>query len=198
MNISQSAVAILGGATLLAISAITALQTNAADFPNSQSVRIASAIDCSPIRGTWFYNGKGIPVSHLSGDRIRVTMSNFRRPTAMGRMISPSAMEVTFPDDGTFIGTLHGDGQIRWNNGTVWQATQFAGSWKYEGEYGPRVVQLGDELRVGMSKYNRPTALGNITAPGRATVNFTDDAVHTATLVGPTCIKWSNGTTWTK
>ncbi len=198
LKISQSAVAICAGATLLAIPSMTALQANAADTSTRQPMKIARAIVCSPIRGTWFYNGKGIPVSHLSGNRIRVTMSNFRRPTAMGRMISPTAMEVTFPDDGTFIGTLNGDGQISWNNGTVWQATQFAGTWQYEGEYGPKVVQLGDELRVGMSKYNRPTALGNVTAPGKATVNFTDDAIHTATLIGPNCIKWSNGTTWTK
>ncbi len=198
MKIPQSAVAIFGSAALLAIASITALETKAVDFPSRQPMRIARTVTCSTTDGTWFHSGKGIPVSQISGNRIRVNMSNFRRPTAMGRILSPTQIEVTFPDDGTFIGTLNGDGQISWNNGTVWQATQFAGSWKYEGEYGPKVRQLGDELLVGMSKYNRPTARGNVTAPGRATVNFTDDAIHTATLVGPNCIKWSNGTTWTK
>ncbi len=205
MKIHQSAVSILGGAALLAIlllkgsanASTTALQTKIG-FSSNQSVKIARAITCSPINGTWVFDGKGIPVSLERGDRIRVNMSNFRRPTAMGRMISPNQIEVTFPDDATFIGSLDGQGKISWNNGTVWQATKFAGTWQYEGEYGPKVVQLGDELRVGMSKYNRPTALGNVTAPGKATVNFTDDAIHTATLIGPNCLKWSNGTTWTK
>jgi len=198
MKIPQPVVAIFAGAALFAIASITALPTKAEDLPSRQPVRIARAIACSTINGTWFHSGKGIPVSQISGNRIRVNMSNFRRPTAMGRMLGPTQIEVTFPDDGTFIGTLNGDGQISWNNGTVWQATQFAGSWQYEGEYGPKVRQVGDELLVGMSKYNRPTARGNLTAPGKATVNFTDDAIHTATLIAPNCIKWSNGTTWTK
>lgn len=195
--------AIFGGVTLITLAFATTSQAKTAVFANSQSVkpvkslRIARAVVCSPLNGTWFYDGKGVPVS-LRGDRVTVNMSAFRRPTATGRMLSPTQLQVTFPDDGTFVGTLDGQGKISWNNSTVWQATQFAGSWKYEGQYGPKIQQLGDNLRVDMSRYSRPMALGNVTAPSNASVQFTDDATHTATLIGPNCMKWSNGTTWTK
>lgn len=195
--------AIVGGATLITLAFANISQPSTAVSPNSQSVksvkpvRIARVVACSPLNGTWFYSGKGIPVS-LRGDRVTVNMSAFRRPTATGRMLSPTQLRVTFPDDGTFVGTLDGQGQISWNNSTVWQATQFAGTWQHEGKWGPQIQQLGDNLRVDMSRYSRPTALGNVTSPGRASVQFTDDATHTATLTGPNCIQWSNGTTWTK
>ena len=195
--------AIFGGVTLMVLALATTSRPSTAVAPNSQSVksiqsvRIARVVDCSPINGTWFYGGKGIPVS-LRDDRVTVNMSAFRRPTATGRMLSPTQLQVTFPDDGTFVGTLDGQGKISWNNSTVWQATQFAGSWKYEGKYGPKIQQLGDNLRVDMSRYRRPTAVGNVTAPSHASVQFTDDATYTATLIGPHCLQWSNGTTWTK
>lgn len=188
----------IGGIAIIAFTFTIAHQPSTAELLNHQSFKIAQAVTCSPIKGTWFHSNKGIPVSLDRNNRVVVNMSAFRRPTATGRILSPTQIEVTFPDDATFVGTLNGEGQMSWNNGTVWEATQFAGSWKYEGKYGPKVQQLGDQLQVGMSKYNRPTALGSVTAPGKATVNFTDDAIHTATLIGPNCMKWSNGTTWTK
>lgn len=198
MKISRSIITIISGVTILAIAPVNALQNNPANYSTPQTIKIARAIACSPIRGTWFYDGKGIPVSEQRGNRLRINMSNFGRPNASGVIISPTEIQVTFPDDGTFIGTVNGDGKIRWNNNTIWEATQFAGTWQYEGAYGPRIVQLGDELRISMSRYNRPPAQGRITAPGQAIVDFTDDDVHTATLTGPSCIRWSNGTTWTK
>ncbi|MCX7231672.1 MAG: hypothetical protein NTW15_22195 [Burkholderiales bacterium] len=46
--------------------------------------------------------------------------------------------------------------------------------------------------------YGRPSAQGVLTGPSSATVRFADDAVHNATLVGPACLLWSNGTWWTR
>ncbi len=196
--------AICGVGALIAVGFISTAQTKAADFQGrfrkaeaTPTVKIARASTCSLIKGTWYHNGKGIPVDQY-GDRIRVNMSAFRRPTATGRMLSPTQIEVKFPDDATFIGTLDGRGKINWNNNTTWQATRFAGSWQYEGKWGPRITQLGDNLSVDMSRYSRPTATGNVTTPSTASIQFPDDATHTATLVSPSCVQWSNGTTWTK
>jgi hypothetical protein len=152
---------------------------------------------CSPIEGTWFYSGKGIPVV-ARGEQLTINMAVFRRPNATGRMISDSQIEVSFPDDATYTGTLDGKGQILWSNGTVWQATQFAGKWYFEGQPGPAVSQAGNRLKVSMASYGRPEARGNITGVSKAQVSFPDDATHTATLVGPNCLQWSNGTGWTK
>jgi hypothetical protein len=188
---------IFASAALVTLALTAIPQTHAASFPSDRSVKIARAVVCSSIKGTWFYNGTGIPVSQ-SGDRLRINMSAFRRPNATGRILSDTQIEVTFPDDATFIGTLDGAGKITWNNDTVWQATRFAGTWRYEGNIGPKISQVGDRLRVNMSHYGRPIAQGTITSPSVASVVFPDDATHTATLVSPSCIKWSNGTMWTK
>ena len=153
---------------------------------------------CSPVNGQWSYEGRLGPKIWQSGDKLTVDMSAYGRPMAKGQMISPTQIKVTFPDDATFLGTLDGRGQISWNNGTVWRALDFAGTWNYEDVPGPVITQLGDRLKVNMTRYRRPTATGTITAPSLATIKFPDDATHTATLVSPSCIQWSNSTTWTK
>ena len=153
---------------------------------------------CSPVNGQWYFRGNPGPIITQSGDLLTVDMSAYRRPTATGRILSPTQIQVTFPDDATFVGTLNGRGQINWSNGTVWQALSFAGTWQYEGRPGPVVTQSGNRLTVNMSAYGRPTATGSVTAPANAKVTFPDDATFNGTLVSPSCIQWSNGTTWTK
>lgn len=160
--------------------------------------RPARPVACSPLAGTWFHDRKGIPVSVDARGELLVNMSAYRRPNARGRVLGPAQIEVTFPDDGTFTGTLDGQGQLTWNNGTVWQATQFAGTWQHDSAWGPTIRHVGNELKVGMGAYGRPDAMGTVTAPSHASVNFSDDTTLTATLVAPNCIQWSNGTTWTK
>ena len=126
-------------------------------------------------------------------------MSAYRRPNARGRVLGPAQIEVTFPDDGTFTGTLDGQGQLTWSNGTVWQATQFAGTWQHDSAWGPTIRHVGNELKV---RHGRLWPTGRDghrdRAPRHASVTFSDDATLTATLVAPNCIQWSNGTTWTK
>jgi hypothetical protein len=191
----------------LSILTMTFIATEAVTFSASPKIALANAYNpyaaCSPVKGVWSYEGKGIPVSHEINrpDRIVVNMSAFRRPTARGRILSNNQIEVNFPDDGTFRGTLDGQGKISWNNGTQWQATIFYGSWFYEGKRGPSISKANasnNRLKIDMSKYSRPTAYGDTISPSQATFEFTDDATHTATLVSPSCMKWSNGTTWTK
>ena len=204
MKLHQPMSVVLTGFSLLTMAVGFIPATEAATFSSGSKVALATApVVCSPIKGTWSYDGKGIPIQPevRRPDHFRVTMSNFRRPTAYGRILSNTQIEVNFPDDGTFIGTLDGQGKISWNNGTQWQATIFNGSWFYEGTRGPNISKASasdNRLKIDMSKYSRPTAYGDVISPSQATFEFTDDARHTATLVSPSCMKWSNGTTWTK
>jgi hypothetical protein len=204
MKSHQPISAVLTGVSLLTMAFGFTPATEAVTFSNSSKVALSTApVICSPVRGTWSHDGKGIPIGQeiRRPDRIVVNMSAFRRPTARGRILSNTQIEVNFPDDGTFIGTLDGQGKISWNNGTQWQATIFYGSWFYEGKRGPNISKASasdNRLKIDMSKYSRPTAYGDIISPSQATFEFTDDATHTATLVSPSCMKWSNGTMWTK
>ena len=113
---------------------------------------------------------------------------------------------MNFPDDGTFIGTLDGQGNLNWNNGTSWQSTgstTYAGAWSYlNKKIGPNVnsVKQPDgtyKLKIDMRRYGRPEAIGTATG-SISTVNFPDDGTFTGTLVTPSCLQWSNNTTWKK
>lgn len=164
----------------------------------AQALPIPASSDCSPVNGQWFFGGTPGPIITQSRDRLSVDMSAYGRPAASGRLLSDSTLEVTFPDDATFTGTLDGRGRIRWNNGTLWEARDFSGTWNFSGRPGPVISQSGARLSVNMSAYGRPTASGTTITPTLARVTFPDDGTFTATLVSPSCIRWSNRTIWTK
>ncbi|MBC1196867.1 hypothetical protein H0901_16820 [Microcystis aeruginosa BLCCF158] len=187
MNLRSVKTIVLGGMALLV-----------ATLPITQIAQVSASTICSPVNGQWYLRGNPGPIITQSGDLLTVDMSAYGRPTATGRILSPTQIQVTFPDDGTFVGTLNGRGQINWNNSTVWQALSFAGTWQYEGRPGPVITQSGRRLTVDMSAYRRPTAVGRVTTPGNASVRFPDDATLNATLVSPSCIRWTDSTTWTK
>ena len=115
-------------------------------------------------------------------------------------MISESRIEVTFPDDRTHTARLDGQGRIQWSNDSTWEVPEFGfgGPWRVQGQPGPLIIQVGDALDVDMKRYGRPAARGRVTGPATAVVGFPDDATHTATLVGPACMQWSNGSVWTR
>lgn len=195
------------------VAATTALAFSPVSVPSAQATLRPSDY-CSPLNGQWYFQGRPGPTITESdailwpvdeagrpGRPIHFTvdMSIYGRPRATGEFIGPNQIRVTFPDDGTFIGTLDGMGNIRWNNGTVWQAMNFAGQWRYGGVPGPIVRQEGRHLTIDMSAYRRPTAWGTLITPNQARVTFPDGgATLVATLVSPSCIRWSNGTEWTK
>jgi hypothetical protein len=202
MKLQKLTAAMLGGTILMSLAFAITPPASTAGLSSRQPVRIAQATTtdrlCSSVNGQWYYLGNPGPIVTQSGDRLSVDMSPYGRPRATGRILSPTRIEITFPDDATYVGTLDGRGSIRWNNGSVWQALNFAGTWQYEGTPGPIITQSGDRLTVNMDSYRRPTATGTITAASSARVRFPDDITDTATLVSPNCIRWANGTTWTK
>lgn len=164
---------------------------------NAKPIPSKAAI-CSPVNGQWYFKGSPGPIITQKGRQLSVDMSAYGRPTATGKFLNETQIEVTFPDDATFIGTLNLRGRISWNNGTVWDAQNFSGTWQFLGRPGPIITQTSDQLLVNMSVYSRPVAKGRVTPPSVATVNFPDDGTFGATLVSPSCIKWTNETIWTK
>ena len=74
--------------------------------------------------------------------------------------------------------------------------SNFSGVWG-----GGAVISVeGNSLTIDMSIAGHPQAKGKINPnnPLKAEVNFPDDKTHTATLVSPDRIIWSNGTYWNR
>jgi hypothetical protein len=196
-------------ACLSLLTATTILPT-VAEVPVKPTLKIAQLIappKCDPHVGTWWYQDKSVTLTRDSArtNTFKVRMNSFGRsvPVARGRILSPTQIEVDFPAAGTFIetpgtyiGTLNGQGKISWNNGTEWEAISFFGSWVYEGKRIGIGASGRNMMGINMSQFGRPPASGYKTSASQAVFQFPDDATHTATLVSPTCIKWSNGTIW--
>lgn len=71
--------------------------------------------------GQWYWNGSLGPVISVNGDSLWIDMSAYGRPGATGRILDKFTIEVTFPDDATYIGTLVRENRIEWPNGTIWE-----------------------------------------------------------------------------
>jgi hypothetical protein len=133
---------------------------------------------------------------------MTIDMSYAHRPPATGRLLTRTTISVTFPDAGTFIGTLQAPDLIVWSNGTIWEKT-FTGVTEFDlnGDTwtpGLAVTYLTDGLlTVDMSAMQRPTASGYIVNGTTITVTFPDAGTFIGTLQSPDLIRWSNGTTWT-
>jgi hypothetical protein len=199
----------------LSVLTTTAILPTVAAVPVSPTLKIAgitAPAKCDPHSGVWYYQDKSVTLRRDSDrtNTFKVRMNSFGSsiPFATGKILSPTQIEVNFPAAGTFIetpgtyiGTLNDQGKISWNNGKEWEAITFYGSWFYEGKRGPSISKAranSEDLKINMTAYRRPPATGYKTSASQAIFEFPDDATHTATLVSPNCIKWSNGTIWTK
>jgi hypothetical protein len=214
MNIFQS---IGCGAVLLALTLTNTAPAQAIGTSTGQQIKIAQAADgqCSPVNGTWSYLGKPGPIIYFFKKSFLIDMRAYGRPTAYVRKLTPTQIEVNYPDAGILIGTLNGQGRISWNDGTIWQAEDLEGTWKYAGTPGPKIKQSWEyfntgrdvvktgagSLEIDMSSYGRPVARGSMQASSSSlSVTFADmsSTPQTGIAVSPTCIKWSDGTAWTR
>ncbi len=202
-------------ACLSLLTATTILPTGA-EVPVRPTLKIAqlkAPLKCDPHAGTWWYQDTPVSLSRDSArtNTLKVRMTSFPgsrlTPFARGRILSPTQIEVDFPavagtfikTPGTYIGTLNGQGKISWSNGTEWDATGFTGAWFYErGKSNLSIGASPGGLKIGMKAQGRPPAYGYKTSDSQAVFQFPDDATHTATLVSPSCMKWSNGTIWVR
>jgi hypothetical protein len=72
------------------------------------------------LNGSWTDGSPWIAIIHEGRTSLTVDMSDFDRPAAHGTIIDNSTIQVTFPDDQTYTGTLVGPNAIRWSNGSTW------------------------------------------------------------------------------
>jgi hypothetical protein len=70
------------------------------------------------INGTWL-DPVSIQRITLGGGYLRVFFQN-GRPTAVGFAGNATTIQVTFPDDATYLATVDPGGFIRWSNNTTW------------------------------------------------------------------------------
>ncbi len=148
--------------------------------------------------GVWLYEEKPGPVITVSEDNVTIDMSAYNRPEATGKIVSDNKISVNFKDDSTFTGQLVDKDRIEWSNGTVWNRSQFAGVWLYQGKPGPVISVSEDNVTIDMSAYNRPEATGKIVSDTKISVNFKDDSTFTGELFDKERIEWSNGTFWNR
>ena len=134
---------------------------------------------------------------------LTIDMSDFDRSAAQGSIVDFATIEVTFPDDATYTGTLESPNRIRWSNGTTWTKVvstvlDLNGSWT-AGTARRAIISEGrTNLTIDMSDFDRPAARGSIIDSSTIEVTFPGDTTHTGSLQSPNRIRWSNGTMWTK
>ena len=155
------------------------------------------------LNGAWTDGSPRKAVISVNGDKITINMSGFNRPAARGAIVDGSTITATFPDDRTYIGQLQAPNKIRWSNGSVWTKIvraliDLSGHWT-DGS-GRQAIIFADDttLKIDMSDYHRPTAVGSIIDISTIKVKFPDDATHTGTLQPPMRIAWDNDSAWTK
>jgi hypothetical protein len=154
------------------------------------------------LNGDWTDGSSRNAVISVSRRSLSIDMSAFGRPAASGTVDSYSEITADFPDDKSYKGQLVGN-IIHWSNGSQWQkvintAFDLNGRWT-DGSPWVAVIFAGPEsLAVDMSDFERPNANGKIIDTSTITVTFPDDHAYTGTLVAPSTIRWSNGSTWTK
>jgi hypothetical protein len=114
--------AVLAGIGLFGVA--TSANAQSASIPADAAI-LASTPTVFDLDGTYTDGGSARPVISDVNDVLTVDMSSQHRPTATGLVITgavPSrTIVVTFPDAGSFQGTLVAPGTINWNNGSQWQ-----------------------------------------------------------------------------
>jgi hypothetical protein len=197
---------ILLGLSTLAIG-ISPSMTNTARAETTR--RIAASESTCRFQGIWDYPGTGDASLQQSIDNRTVTIllgfgvGGARLTRVTGKIIDDSTLEVKFPE-GTLTGTLDGNGNLNWSNGTVWQSnpirktTHLTGKWKHGGQsdlISTRHVGDGNfDLVIAKRGQQKRTGQGR---GSELTMQFPGGTLN-GTLVTPTCIRWSNNTTWVK
>ena len=72
------------------------------------------------LNGRWTDGSSRSAIISVSFTFLSINMSAFGRPAASGSIVDSSSIEVTFPDDRTYTGTLQAPNVIRWSNGSAW------------------------------------------------------------------------------
>jgi phospholipase C len=87
---------------------------------NSSWTKVAAIDTVIDLNGPWISGGVLGPVITVHGNSISIDMSSLKRPTALGTVVSSSAISVNFPDDKSYTAVLQKPGEIRWSNNSAW------------------------------------------------------------------------------
>jgi hypothetical protein len=93
-------------------------QVGSLNFHTASRPTAHGAFDLS---GVWRGPGGG-PQMFLSvaGNALHIDMSLLGRPAASGFILNATTIQVTFPDDRTYTGTIQSATSILWSNNTTW------------------------------------------------------------------------------
>ncbi|WP_198286941.1 hypothetical protein [Frankia sp. QA3] len=72
------------------------------------------------LNGSWTDGSTQKAVISEGTKSLTIDMSDYDRPVAHGSITANSVIQVTFPDDATYTGTLQPPDKIRWSNGSAW------------------------------------------------------------------------------
>jgi hypothetical protein len=200
---------ILLGLSTLAIGTSPSMATSSTMKMKSTKWIAASDSNICRFQGTWGSPGnKYAHIQQLDNGRVNILINYgdraARTTKVAGNLIDDSTLEVKFPE-GTLTGTLDGNGNLNWSNGTSWNSnpprkvTNLTSSWKHGDQtetFSTRHVGDGN-FKLVIAKRGQPNRKGH----GRGsslTMQFPGAGTLNGTLVTPTCIKWSNNTTWIK
>jgi PASTA domain len=83
-------------------------------------LRQVAASTLIDLNGTWAVGGVPGPIIASDGHTLSIDMSSIHRPNAIGVVVLPSLISVTFPDDQTYKATLTPPNTILWSNNSTW------------------------------------------------------------------------------
>lgn len=98
-----------------------ALALAAASLLGIATVASAAITTVFDLNGAYSVGVPGRPVISNNNDQLTIDMSQFRRPTARGLVLSSNTIVVSFPDAATFTATLFAPNLIQWSNNTGWR-----------------------------------------------------------------------------
>lgn len=174
-------------------------QQSAAQTPTPPS----SIRTVTELNGPWTDGNPRNALIRVTGNDLKIDMSQFHRPAALGRIVGPATIAVAFPDDRTYTGQLESGNRIRWSNGSVWRKLvrgliDLNGYWTDGSPRRAFIFSHDTSLTVDMSEFGRPMATGTALDISTIRVKFPDEATHVGSLHPPDLIEWDNNSSWKK
>jgi hypothetical protein len=170
-----------------------------AGFPSEWNT-ISTSVN---LGGDWTDGSTRRAVISVEFTSLTIDMSAFNRPAASGSVLDWNTIEVTFPDDTRYTGSLQAPNRIRWSNNSVWTKVintgiDLNGNWTDGSDRTAAIYAGAKSITIDMSDFDRPNATGSIVDSSTISVKFPDDRTYTGQVQTPNTIRWSNGSVWTK
>ena len=180
-----------------AVAAVTAVAGPASAVPQSKA---AATLNVN-INGRWTDVGVAKPFIEVNGSSVFIDMSFAGRPNATGSVVGPAKIQVNFPGDNTYVGTVS-ENEIAWSNGSLWskvfqgaQIFDVEGVWRNDATNSSVNIGQGGGF-VSLDFGPGPDRPGFMTSAATIRVQFGNTDTRNATLVAPNLLRWPNGEQW--